>query len=249
MPLSLQFQLSPEIKGIILCLLAYFCFTCGDAVIKVLGPHYPGLQIFFLNMVASALMGFVVVLLTSNVKNLRIHWFWLHLTRGLLLLMMRFSAPHTFTHVPLGSAYVLVFSAPLITVILAHFWLKENIQPQLWACVGTGFVGVVICLQPGSAGVASRTADSLIDWHWAFNVEPASTTIWPEGESPRLNVDEHSNSRCRQLLDSLHGLLATFTVGLVRLAFVVWPARSDCRHCNHWGVSIDPCFLTWCFPI
>ena len=49
------------------------------------------------------------------------------------------------------SAYVLVFSAPLITVILAHFWLKENIQPQLWACVGTGFVGVVICLQPGSA--------------------------------------------------------------------------------------------------
>ena len=73
MPLSLQFQLSPEIKGIILCLLAYFCFTCGDAVIKALGPHYPGLQIFFLNMLASALMGFVVVLLTSNVKNLRIH--------------------------------------------------------------------------------------------------------------------------------------------------------------------------------
>ena len=82
MPLSLQFQLSPEIKGISLCLLAYFCFTCGDAVIKVLGPHYPSLQIFFLNMVASALMGFVVVLLTSNVKNLRIHRLWLHLTRG-----------------------------------------------------------------------------------------------------------------------------------------------------------------------
>ena len=151
MPLSPQFQLSPEIKGISLCLLAYFCFTCGDAVIKVLGPHYPGLQIFFLNMVASALMGFVVVLLTSNLKNLRIHRPWLHLTRGLLLLMMQFSATYTFTHVPLGSAYVLVFSAPLITVILAHFWLKENIRPQLWACVGTGFVGVLICLQPGSA--------------------------------------------------------------------------------------------------
>ena len=36
-------------------------------------------------------------------------------------------------------------------MILAHFWLKENIQPQLWGCVGIGFVGVVICLQPGSA--------------------------------------------------------------------------------------------------
>ena len=101
MPLSLQFQLSPEIKGISLCLLAYFCFNCGDAVIKVLGPHYPGLQIFFLNMVASALMGIVVVLLTSNVKNLRIHQPWLHLTRGLQLLMMQFSATYTFTHVPL----------------------------------------------------------------------------------------------------------------------------------------------------
>ena len=98
-------------------------------MIKVLGPNYPGLQIFFLNTVASELIGFVVVLLTSNVKNLRIHRPWLHLTRGLLLLMMQFSATYTFTHVPLGSAYVLVFSAPLITVILAHFWLKENTQP------------------------------------------------------------------------------------------------------------------------
>ena len=35
---------------------------------------------------------------------------------------------------------------------LSHFWLKENIQSQLWACVGTDFVGFVICLQPGSAG-------------------------------------------------------------------------------------------------
>ncbi len=83
----LQFQLSPEIKGISLCLLAYFCFTCGDAVIKVLGPHYPGLQIFFLNMVASALRG-LVVLLTSNLKFFCIHRPWLQPTRGLLLLMM-----------------------------------------------------------------------------------------------------------------------------------------------------------------
>ena len=35
-----------------------------------MGPNYPGLQIFFLNTVASALIGFVVVLLTSNVKIL-----------------------------------------------------------------------------------------------------------------------------------------------------------------------------------
>ena len=29
--------------------------------------------------------------------------------------------------------------------------VEGNIQPQLWACVGTDFVGVVICLQPGNA--------------------------------------------------------------------------------------------------
>ena len=60
MPLRLQPWLSREIKGVILCLLAYFRFSCGDAVIKVLGLHYPGLQIFFFDMVPSALMGFVV---------------------------------------------------------------------------------------------------------------------------------------------------------------------------------------------
>ena len=76
--------------------------------------------------------------------------------------------------------------------------------------------------------MASRIADSLIDWHWAFNAESASTTIWSAGESPRLNVDEHSNSRCRQLLDSLHRLLVTFTMGFVMLAFAVWAVGSDC---------------------
>ena len=218
-------------------------------MIKVLGPNYPGLQIFFLNIVASALIGFVVVLLTSNVKNLRIHRPWLHPTRGLLLLMMQFSAPHTFTHVPLGSAYTLVFSASLITVIPLSFLIEgEHPIPTLSLCGDRLCWG---CDLPAARqrGVASRIAESLIDWHWAFNAESASTTIWSAAESPRLNVDEHSNSCCRQLLDSLHGLLATFTVGLVRLAFVVWPVRSDRRHCNHWGVSIDPCFLTWCFPV
>ena len=99
MPLHLQPWLSREIKGVILCLLAYFCFSCGDAVIKVLGLYYLGLQIFFFDMVPSALMGFVVVLLTSNVKSLRIHRPWLHLKRGLLLLRMQFSITYTFTHV------------------------------------------------------------------------------------------------------------------------------------------------------
>ena len=161
--MSRQFQLSPEIKGIILCLLAYFCFTCGDAVIKALGPHYPGLQIFFLNMVASVLMGFVVVLLTSNVKNLRIHRPWLHPTIGLLLLMMQFSAPHTFTHVPLGSAYTLVFSTPLITVIPFSFLVEgEHPIPTLGLCGDRLCWG---CDLPAARQrrVASRTATSLID--------------------------------------------------------------------------------------
>ena len=92
MPLRLQSGLFLKIKGISLCLLAYFCFTCGDAVIKVLGRHYPGLQIFFLNMVASALRGLVVLLLTSDLRFFCIHRPWLHPTRGLLLLMMQFSA-------------------------------------------------------------------------------------------------------------------------------------------------------------
>gem|GEM_PF-5966938 len=86
-------------------------------------------------MVASALIGFVVVLLTGNVKNLRIHRPWLHLTRGLLLLMMQFSAPYTFTHVPLGSTYTLALSAPLITVIPLSFLVEgKHPIPTLGLC-------------------------------------------------------------------------------------------------------------------
>ena len=154
MLLCLQSWLSHETKGVILCLIAYFCFTCGDAVIKVLGPHYSVLQIFLLKMVPSALMGFVVVVLTSNEKKSSY-------SPALVASDTRLTASddaffrnlHLHACEPLGSSYVLVFSALLIIVILAHFWLKENIRPQLWACVGIGFVGVVfVCSQAVQSG-------------------------------------------------------------------------------------------------
>ena len=112
-----------------------------------------------------------------------------------------------------------------------------------WLCRGSDLPPARQCR------VASRAANSLTDWYWAFNAEPACPAIWSAGKPSRPTVDEYSYSRCRQLLDSLHRLLATFTVGLVRLAFVVWPVGSNCRHCNHWGVSIDSCFPARCFPI
>ena len=58
--------------------------------------------------------------------------------------------------------------------------------------------------------------------------------MWSARKSSRLNVDEHSNSRCRQLLDSLHRLLVTFTMGFVMLAFAVWAVGSGFFVLDHY---------------
>lgn len=178
-------SLSEEMQGIFLCLLAYFCFTCGDAVIKLLAPHYPNVQIVFLNMTSATLVGFLVVLLTGNRHKLRMQRPLLHLLRGLLILMMSYSATYTFTHLSLGTAYALVFTAPLITVGLAHFWLREPIRPLLWGCVGVGFVGVLICVNPagGTWHPALLTALLIAVGHSSLNL---LVRQYGEGETPQM---------------------------------------------------------------
>lgn len=77
--------------------------------------------------------------------------------RGLLLLGCTICFFTAISLIPLTDANSIAFVAPLITVALSAFVLREKVGIRRWAAVGIGFVGVLIVLRPGFNEI-----------HWAY---------------------------------------------------------------------------------
>jgi len=60
-------------------------------------------------------------------------------------------------HLPLSQAVALSYSTPLFITLLAVLWLGEVVRIRRWAAVITGFIGVLIIVQPGSQGFSAAS--------------------------------------------------------------------------------------------
>ncbi|MEQ8334430.1 DMT family transporter [Nisaea sp.] len=77
--------------------------------------------------------------------------------RGLLLLGCTTCFFTAISLIPLTDANAIVFVAPLITVALSAFVLREKVGIRRWSAVVIGFAGVLIVLRPGFSEI-----------HWAY---------------------------------------------------------------------------------
>jgi drug/metabolite transporter (DMT)-like permease len=73
---------------------------------------------------------------------------WLHLWRGALIGFATHLGFYTLTQIPLATAAVLFFTAPIFATALSVLVHKEPVGPRRWSAVGTGFVGALIILRP-----------------------------------------------------------------------------------------------------
>ena len=74
---------------------------------------------------------------------------WMHLLRGSLIAGATHFGFYTIANIPLATATVLFFMAPVFATVLATLMHGERVGPRRWAAVGAGFVGAVIVLRPG----------------------------------------------------------------------------------------------------
>jgi drug/metabolite transporter (DMT)-like permease len=77
--------------------------------------------------------------------------------RGLLLAVATLFMFGAFSFVPLASAYVITFTAPLMVTAMSVPLLGEQVGWRRWSAVGVGFLGVLIVIRPG-----------LTEVHWAL---------------------------------------------------------------------------------
>ena len=100
-----------------------------------------------------ALVALAMGLTPAAVGSLRFSNRWLHVLRGALVGCSTHLGFYAIAEIPLATATVLFFSAPIWTTLFAPVVLGERVGPRRWAAVLVGFGGVLIVLRPGSLEV------------------------------------------------------------------------------------------------
>lgn len=128
-------------------LLSLVSSSANDVISKYLGTRLHSFEVAFFRFFFSSivLLPFVVYYGQNTLKTSRP---FVHILRGLLLFFGMTSWTYGLTIAPVTTATVVSFSIPLFTLILAVFFLNENIIWPRWVVTVVGFIGLVITLKP-----------------------------------------------------------------------------------------------------
>ena len=128
--------------------------TGMDVVVKVVvqADFHPVQVLFVRGWVILAIM-FAALPMFGGLRALVPGRPYALVVRGIIGFLAPFSFFTALKTVPLADATVVFFAAPLLMTGLSPLVLKERVGPYRWAAVIVGFLGVVIAVNPSSAGM------------------------------------------------------------------------------------------------
>lgn len=151
-------------RGIRLMTLAMSAFMVNDAFVKTLSASMAvGQLVLVRGLIATAILlvvGRAAAAPAAPPGRVR----WTAGTAGLVLLRGSLDAAATLAyivalfHIPLANAAAINMATPLFVTLLAATLLKARVSALAWAATVTGFVGVLMIIQP--------RVDSFNVWGW-----------------------------------------------------------------------------------
>jgi drug/metabolite transporter (DMT)-like permease len=133
----------------------YVFMVSMDTIIKVLGSNYPILQLLFLNALFS-----LIPLTFFIIKNHGVHFYLnqnykFQFIRGIIHTLGFLFVLMGVLKLPLSVVYPVLFSSPLMLLIMSHFFLNENINIIRISAIILGFFGVLISAEPFGSNIVS----------------------------------------------------------------------------------------------
>lgn len=134
--------------------MAYAAFSFSDALIKFAGSAGDkGTGVFAIGFFVTLFSIIPVILFRPAEERWRMIMAmkrpWLVHLRGVSGVSGGLLSIYAFTHLPLAEAYALIFLIPIFVTILSVLILGEPVGWRRWLAVLTGFIGVVLVVQPG----------------------------------------------------------------------------------------------------
>jgi drug/metabolite transporter (DMT)-like permease len=154
-------RLPGNLRGTVLVLLAGLFYSMMSGLIKHLGGRIPSFEIVFFRSVV-VLIFLTPVLVRTGLSSLKTRRPGLHFQRVLLGATALNATYYALTAMPIADVTVITFSRSLFATVLAVIFLRETVGGHRWAATVAGFIGVVVILRPGEAGVEPAALFALI---------------------------------------------------------------------------------------
>lgn len=143
-------------KGPILLMVGIALFGLLDANSKFLSAEFSAAQAIFLRHATLLLLLFGLRALWREAGGgFRTAHPRLHAVRAVAMLCSGLFFFLAFRHLPLADGYLVFFTAPFLTIILAQWFLGERAPRAAWLWSFVGFGGVALALVPSLAGGGS----------------------------------------------------------------------------------------------
>ena len=125
-----------------------------DVIAKKLGQQgLPITQIVWARMFFGAVLTLPFALRQGGVRALAPVRPVFHSVRAGLLMLATFCFFSSLKFLPIADALAIFFVQPLVLTALSPLLLGETVGPRRWAAVAVGFVGTLIIIRPGIAGL------------------------------------------------------------------------------------------------
>ena len=142
-------RLGPELRGILLILVAMGLFGCMDGISKTLVAHYPPTLVLWLRHVTAVPVSFLILVRKHPLGLMRSRAPWMQLVRITLLVVEMNMVLVAFRVMPLADAQAIFSATPLLVTALSVPFLGERVGWRRWLAVACGFVGVLVIVRPG----------------------------------------------------------------------------------------------------
>lgn len=138
-----------NLRGLAWILVSIFAASAMSVAVKDLSYSLDSRMVVLLRAGLTAAALVPVVLFSRRFRaRLRITRPWLHIVRGALIGISTHLGFYALAHLPLATASVLFFTAPIFATLLTGPLQGERVGPRRWSAVIAGFVGALIILRP-----------------------------------------------------------------------------------------------------
>jgi drug/metabolite transporter (DMT)-like permease len=143
-------RLSDAVRGVLLMCGGVAMFPFMNAMVKLLSPHYPAIQITWLRFTGHLIVMLAIFLPQYGWKLLRTRRPAVQFGRSAMMLLSNLFFVMAIGAVPLATASAIGFTAPLIVTALSVPLLGESVGWRRWSAVLVGFAGALTVIRPGS---------------------------------------------------------------------------------------------------
>ena len=146
--------MTTNIRAILVCLLAYFCFDLMSVHVRILSASYSPQELSVYRNVLGVLPSILLLMYTRelsfDIKDYKIKKWKLAFGRGLLVALAQLLFYTALADLELATVSALGQTNAIFIVLIAVIFYGEKVGLWRWSAVIIGFGGAVWIMQPGS---------------------------------------------------------------------------------------------------